>query len=1618
MSDERYELEVVVDASQSVSALHRVEQAEAGIAAAAQKATAALQAQSAAGVAAANKLATAQQNTAKRAIGVDPVGYRRLNASTAEQIRLEEQRLAGLDRITRAQNSYANEATRLGGVYGQDTRALQASVLAQKQSAAAQRALVAEENKHYQSLSNTRYALYDAAQAYMVLGGAMSAPAVAAIAFNVKFDKAFSSVRRTTLATGEDLESLRSDLVDLTTEIPTTFAAITNIGTIGAQLDVANEDLAKFTEVVSMFSATTNVSVDEAATGLGRLAQLTHTAGTDYENLGSAIYQVGVTSVATEQEILNMASEIATSGDLAGLANYQIIALAGTLSSLGVQPEAARGSLMRIFNVITTGAENGGKSLQELAKISGMTADQFKRTWESDSQTALSAFVRGLSEMQREGVNTNKTLKDLGISAVRDIRTLQVLANNTNVYTRALQESNTAYESGSALRDGFAIQTKNLADQLTLLWNTLAAAADAVGREYGPALEVAANAAKSLAAMLKAVVENPVGRFIVAAAVAFVGAAGAALAFEGIMLLIKASVAAATTAMLGLRTNAEVLSGGLRTLTGNFLALARGEEMVTASTYQAARSLDVVAGGAYKAKYALESTATAARSAGLGIRLLKGILATTVVGAALVALPEIINAIGYAFSSNASKAEAFFGTFDALDEAIKEDTKTYRETGKAINVITKEIEVAGKATPDWARELASATDNQKLLGDSTAEATKRIQEQTIAIGESTKQSFAEDISNNADFQKAWAASRTSLQSIGFDLGTYLNESMKGTGEAYISQFRAKVELLKKAAVTALPAVSDQAEYDRISAEVAGYDVVLTNLSNASALLNEKTTALAQKQMLLNDLHIAGSDAAKDNAAGLEAELGAMTKLLETSSSGVSSTLTLNKALASLADSLAENGTSFSVYSKAGQANLTALQATLKDFAEDAGDDTETFGANVAGIVESLQKGGVEISGDLDYLMDILSATFSEKWGVTVDTAAARQDLAAFIQATVAALQQRLLLARQTLAGTSVVGNYAAYNAAVLAVAKAERDLASARSVQSSANKTAKNSTSALSAAQKEQAASSNKANKAAKNLTKTVRTMSDYVSDLKTVVSNAFDIRFGLDQAKRGLAEMQAEIAKSMVSLETYGDALSDRLDAAFSVSNADDDISSKIESIRDTFEDAARDIQSAAQKILDAQADLSANTASKKLAEYQLGVAIQYGDELRAAALRAKLAALDADRANITNNLVDAQNELNAAQEASNKTLVGSSAAAVANRKAVQELLTEYIDYIKAIQSSGANQSSINSAIEMARSSFMDAGISLGFDTGDLDDYAAILSPVTQAQLDQTDSSKSAAEQMEDLTEKWQDYILELVNSGASQKVVNQAIKNAKADLQATATQLGMNATETKKYVSAINDLKKAIDRIPKKLTVSASTDPAKRAIAEFLASKSVSKLQSGISVPIKASVDDKSLAHAAKGQELMANLAIAVMKTATAAASGKIAESLKWAKKAAELQEKLSSGSYQGGGYTGRGAANQAAGIVHKGEFVVPKHMVNQNTGLPYADALGRILRGYQGGGYVTAPSSVSRGSDVRVVELSPTDRALLARAGAATLVVDGRVLATTVNKANQNSALRGQG
>jgi len=1521
MSDERYEVDITVDATQAIANTGKFVAETKKIDNAAKTATASLEKQAAA----TKKLANAQ-TAANKGGGGKGTRYADI---TQKQLDL-------YNSLIPEQEAYRKSVAKLGGQYGDDITKLQAraaaqkaEALAQKQAtaqnlaaqraqAAAQRAATAAQNKYYTSLSNTRYALYDASQAYIMLAGALAAPALAAVAFSVKYDKAFSSVRRTTLETGQPLAELRQGLVDLTTEMPTSFESIAQIATIGAQLNVATEDLKDFTAVVSMFSATTNTTVDAAAVGLGRLAQLTHTAGSDYENLGSAIYQVGITSVATEQEILNMASEIATSGDLAGFANHEIIALAGALSSLGVQPEAARGSLQRIFNVIEQGATNGGASLERLAKISGMTSQDFAKTWGSDAQAAFSAFVKGLDKIQDSGGNTIQTLKDIGIVNVRDSRTMQILANNTSVYNNALRESNDAYESGSALREGFAVQMANLADQLTILWQTLGAAADEVGQEFGPALNAIAGSAQKLAELLLTVVRTPIGGWLAAGTVAILAGAAAWFAFQGVMALVRAAIGSLITSTIGLKQNAGVLAGGLKELVLEFFNVSRAMNTAGVSSTAASNGMKRLASDTYVAKRALGDVTNGARVASGAVTGFKALLSTVGIGLALMAIPAAIDAIGYAFSSNADKARSFFGEFDSLDAAFKEDTEAWKKGEKAVHLVSGAFETATTTTSDFTSEIKAAAKGQDTWATKIETTTKKINEQTIALGKATKESFANELvsgDSGKELARILAENKDALKSTGFSLSTWMDRSLEGTGNAYISQFRSKIEELRTIATTNKNDPNSLQTANNLTALLGAMD----RLGGASDVLNEKSKAAANSQDFLAEAGIKVGNASAAAAAGLDTEIGKLETVVSANTALIGSTLTVDKAITDLSTSIGTNGTVFDTYSANGQANLDALNTALETLAKDAGDDTAAFSANFIGMIETIQSSGTEIGGNLDFLMGILNDTFGKKWGVNVDTDLARKNIDLYIAKVLEALRANLALAQSSADTALRLGDWAAYNAAMIQASAATKQIGQVTAIQAQAATQASKGTSALTTAQKNQAASADKANKSSKNLTKTVRTMTDYMSDLKKVVSSAFDFRFGLDQAKRDLKDAQDDIRETIVTFQGYANSAS-----------LGDGTAAQIASMSTAYTAAADEIADAAQKILDAQASLMENKADRNVAQYQLGVAVQYGDELQASVLRAKIAKLDAENLKINRDLAGAQNDLATAQE---------------------------------------------------------------------------------------NSTASASEQMETLTEKWQDYILELINSGASSKTVATAMKNAKTDIQNLGTQMGLGATQVKKYVTAIDDVKKAIDKVPKKLTVSASTDPAKRAIDEFLASKSIASLKSGVDVPITATVNKDSLAKAVRGQKLMAEMALAFGMAAKAALGGNFAGAAKHMKDGAALKAKLDSGQYQQGGFTGHGAANEPAGIVHKGEFVVPKPMVNQSTGLPYADALGRIMRGYQSGGFVTAPPKAASAS-TSIVELSPTDRALLAAVGNMSIAVDGKVLATSVNKANKNSAIRGQG
>lgn len=111
--------------------------------------------------------------------------------------------------------------------------------------------------------------------------------------------------------------------------------------------------------------------------------------------------------------------------------------------------------------------------------------------------------------------------------------------------------------------------------------------------------------------------------------------------------------------------------------------------------------------------------------------------------------------------------------------------------------------------------------------------------------------------------------------------------------------------------------------------------------------------------------------------------------------------------------------------------------------------------------------------------------------------------------------------------------------------------------------------------------------------------------------------------------------------------------------------------------------------------------------------------------------------------------------------------------------------------------------------------------------------------------------------------------------------------------------------------------------------------------------------------------------------------------------------------------------GGYTGAGGKYEPAGIVHRGEYVVPKKYVNQSTGTPdmaYLSKIANAKSAPRGAGYANG-GMVSGGQ--MIVSLSAEDRAILRSAGGTgniVLYADGKELARTVNDGNRQIVASG--
>lgn len=506
------------------------------------------------------------------------------------------------------------------------------------------------------SMSNTRYLLYDIGATYSAISIGLLAIPTATTAVAASFQKDFAQVQRTTLETGAASDALREDLMNLAEAIPLAFGDLTKIAALGAQLGVPTEALAEFTDVVAKFSASTGVAAEEAGAAFGRIGSAFNLHEEDYNNLGSAIAEVGVSSAATETEIIAITQQLAPLASLAGFSAQEVVGLSGALASMRIRPELARGAFQSTIFKITAATENGGKSLQAYADIMGITGDQVKNLYKTNPAQFFQDYITGIGQAMEGGRTFSEILDGLGVKEKRERQFILAMANQYGFLGKQIELANKSYDAGTFLDKSSAIVFQTLAANLQKLSNSFAnLGATLGGASLGPLtqlVEILASGTQAITDFIKVTpgMKEVLGVllgygavvgifFAVRSAMAFVLAA-----MVGFQQVASKSALATTFSLKGIAAQAAVT----RLVTQGATSQMAGDYVRLAGTAKAMSAQVVAANGAMGASI----TNTGGKFKGFAN------LALSAVGGLPGIIVGVLAALGVGMVDAANKAEA------------------------------------------------------------------------------------------------------------------------------------------------------------------------------------------------------------------------------------------------------------------------------------------------------------------------------------------------------------------------------------------------------------------------------------------------------------------------------------------------------------------------------------------------------------------------------------------------------------------------------------------------------------------------------------------------------------------------------------------------------------------------------------------------------------------------------------------------------------------------------------------------------------------------------------------------------------------------------------------------
>lgn len=358
------------------------------------------------------------------------------------------------------------------------------------------------------------------------LSTSVTAPIVAVGAASFKaasdYESAFAGVRKTTDATEAEFKELSDGIRDMAKEMPAAATEIASVAEVAGQLGIKKENILQFTETMVKMGVATNMTSEEAATDLARLANITQMPMENINKLGSSVVDLGNNLATTEGEIVSMSLRLAGAGAQIGMSEADILGLAGALSSVGIEAEMGGSAISRVmvsmqvatsagFTKVNDLMKKTGMSLRDLqmmashdgkafgnlaeslgmtkkelnallksgvdlknfSEIAGMTTSEFKQAFEKDAVGAIGAFINGLGSAEEAGESAIEMLQEMGITEIRLRDSLLRAGGASKLFADSVDLSNKAWDENTALTKEAEERYKTVAAQMQIMWNKI-----------------------------------------------------------------------------------------------------------------------------------------------------------------------------------------------------------------------------------------------------------------------------------------------------------------------------------------------------------------------------------------------------------------------------------------------------------------------------------------------------------------------------------------------------------------------------------------------------------------------------------------------------------------------------------------------------------------------------------------------------------------------------------------------------------------------------------------------------------------------------------------------------------------------------------------------------------------------------------------------------------------------------------------------------------------------------------------------------------------------------------------------------------------------------------------